>query len=108
LVMIGIFLGILELIRSKLIWAEQGENTSQIYLRSLTEEPAEQAVQKAIMALGEMEAEASPQAVPETPPIPIVEIPARPAAHVPEQEEDLNAEEDFGEADDDDLVFDKP
>jgi segregation and condensation protein A len=109
LVMIGVFLGILELIRGKLIWAEQGETTPAIYLRSLTQEPAEQAVQRAIMALGEVEAEAAAPAEPaHTPPIPIVEIPAKPASQAPEPDEDLDVEDDPGAADDDDLVFDKP
>jgi len=107
LVMIGVFLGILELIRGKLIWAEQGENTSQIYLRSLTDEPAEQAVQRAIMALGELEQEPASQTTPYTPPIPIVELPAKPHAKANEQEEDLDTEDEAGTADDD-LVFDKP
>ncbi len=55
LVMVGLFLSMLELIRSKLIAAEQPENSSQIFVRALTEEPAEQAVQRAIMAVGEAE-----------------------------------------------------
>ena len=55
LVMVGLFLSMLELIRAKLIWAEQPENSSQIYVRSLTDEPPEQAVQRAIMAAGEVE-----------------------------------------------------
>jgi segregation and condensation protein A len=106
LVMVGVFLGILELIRGKLIWAEQGENTPQIYLRSLTDEPAEQAVQRAIMVTGEAEAEAAAPAEPShAPPIPIVEIPAAPRSETPEPE-DLDMPEDTGTADD--LVFDKP
>lgn len=109
LVMVGVFLAILELIRGKLLWAEQGENTFQIYLRSLTDEPAEQAVWKAIMATGELDAEAAAPAEPaHTLAIPIVELPAKPASQAPEQEEDLDMEEDTGTADDDDLVFDKP
>ena len=51
LVMVGLFLGLLELIRDKLIWAEQSENAPQIYVRALTDEPAEQAVQNAILAV---------------------------------------------------------
>ncbi|MHC4542437.1 MAG: segregation and condensation protein A [Planctomycetota bacterium] len=43
-VMIGLFLALLELIRERLIWAEQPAQ-STVYLRSLTEEPAEEAVQ---------------------------------------------------------------
>jgi len=109
LVMVGVFLAVLELIRGKLIWAEQAENTFQIYLRSLTDEPAEQAVQKAIMTTGELEAEAAAPAEPaHALAIPIVELPAKPTSQAPEQEEDLDMEEDTGTADDDDLVFDKP
>ncbi len=116
LVMVGVFLGILELIRGKLIWAEQGENTSQIYLRSLTEEPAEQAVQRAIMAVGDVEAEAPAQAeTAQTPPIPIVELPAKSQAEADEQEDDeeITQEEDFDTEEaagtaDDDLVLDEP
>jgi len=115
LVMIGIFLALLELIRDKLVWAEQGENGSQIYLRSLTDEPAEQAVQRAIMATGEMEAEAPAQAETAlTHPIPIVELPAESRAEADERrdeevgrEKNFDAEEEAGTADDD-LVFDKP
>ena len=114
LVMVGVFLGILELIRGKLIWAEQGENTPQIYLRSLTDEPAEQAVQRVIMVVGEVEAEAPVEAA-NALPIPIVELPAKPGveARRPQddeesmEEDDLDTEEEAGPADDD-LVFDKP
>lgn len=75
-VMIGLFLALLELIREKLIWAEQSSN-SAIYLRPLTEEPAEQAVQKAILtteAGGEDSAQADKQ---DSSPIPISELPAK-------------------------------
>ena len=74
-VMIGLFLALLELIREKLIWAEQPA-TGSIFLRSLTDEPAEQAVQKAILAAeggGEEPVQAEQQ---ESPPIPISELPA--------------------------------
>jgi segregation and condensation protein A len=50
LVMIGLFLGILELIRNRLIWAEQPEGAGEILLKPLTSEPAEEAVPKAIYA----------------------------------------------------------
>jgi segregation and condensation protein A len=50
LVMIGLFLAMLELIRDKLIWVEQSKPLAPIYLKALTDEPAEQAVQKAIRA----------------------------------------------------------
>ncbi|MFI4912283.1 MAG: segregation and condensation protein A [Sedimentisphaeraceae bacterium JB056] len=49
LVLVGLFLAMLELIRDRLIWAEQSEETKTIYLRSLTKEPAELAVQNAII-----------------------------------------------------------
>jgi len=52
-VMIGLFLAMLELIREQLIWAEQSKVKHSIYLRALTDEPAEQAVQKAIMVIEE-------------------------------------------------------
>jgi segregation and condensation protein A len=75
-VMVGLFLAVLELIREKLIWAEQPAH-STIYLRSLTEEPAEQAVRKAIL-LAETGGEEPVQAQREgTPPIPISELPAK-------------------------------
>ncbi|MEN6335481.1 MAG: segregation/condensation protein A [Phycisphaerales bacterium] len=133
LVMVGIFLAVLELIRDKLIWAEQDESSSQIFLRSLTDEPAEEAVSKAIMAVGEAEAQAQqPEAQAEaeteaasTPPIPIVEAPAkaRPQAELDDEEfeddesdgEELDIGEglDPGETDDeapadDDLILDEP
>ncbi|MDD5327249.1 MAG: segregation/condensation protein A [Phycisphaerae bacterium] len=91
IVMIGLFLAILELVREKLVGAEQYEGT--INLRPLTEENAEQAVQKAIFTLAEAEAEANNEqaveveqdveashdveAKPEKPPIPIAELPAK-------------------------------
>ena len=62
LVMIGLFLALLELIREKLIWAKQQAPSSSIYLRPLTDEPAEQAVQKAITAIEADNKPAHPQA----------------------------------------------
>ena len=76
IVLVGLFLALLELIREKLIWAEQSTGSS-IYLRSLTDEPAEQAVQKAILSAetgGDSSAQAEQQ---ERPPIPIAEIPQK-------------------------------
>jgi len=61
-VMIGLFLALLELIREKLIWAKQQASSSSIYLRPLTDEPAEQAVQKAIIAAEADNKPAHPQA----------------------------------------------
>jgi segregation and condensation protein A len=53
LVMIGQFLGLLELIRGLLVSVNQEKNSRDLYLRALTDEPAEQAVQRAIMAVGQ-------------------------------------------------------
>jgi segregation and condensation protein A len=107
LVMVGLFLSMLELIRAKLIWAEQPENSSQIYVRSLTTEPPEQAVQRAIMAAGEVENKPAEEVQPaHVLPIPIVELPARATARVGEPEEDEEGEPDAMTADDD-LVFDE-
>lgn len=74
IVMIGLFLAILELIREKLVGAEQ--QGASIYLRALTEENAEQAVQKAIFTLTEAEnGHAAQTKKEEKPPIPIAELP---------------------------------
>jgi segregation and condensation protein A len=74
IVMIGLFLATLELIREKLITAEQqGES---IYLRALTEENAEQAVQKAIFTLSEAgNGQPDEAKKAEKPPVTIAEIP---------------------------------
>ena len=91
-VMVGLFLALLELIRDKLIWAEQSANSS-IYLRALTEEPAEEAVQKAIFAT-EVESDkpdkdkAEQQ---ELPPIPISELPAKKSASIPSEAQHYQA-----------------
>jgi len=74
-VMIGLFLALLELVREKLVFAKQRASLSSIYLRPLTDEPAEDAVQKAILALAEPDVAGSPQAEQQKqPPIPIVEV----------------------------------
>jgi segregation and condensation protein A len=92
-VMIGLFLALLELVREGLVWAKQPKSSSAIYLRPLTEEPAEQAVQKAILALAESEnkkivqkeqqkqpAVAKPaMAGVERPSIPIAEVSSKPS-----------------------------
>ena len=79
LVMVGLFLAMLELIRDKLVWAEQSETSPEIYLRALTDEPAEQAVQKAIITVDDEQAEpdADQTQTPQTPPIPIAELPPK-------------------------------
>ena len=89
-VMIGLFLALLELIREKLAWVEQASDSS-IYVRSLTEEPAEQAVQKAILA-SEADGEQSDQAErKEEPPIPISELSPKSKAAVPPQVQQYQA-----------------
>ena len=78
LVLVGMFLALLELIRDKLIWAEQDASSSNIFLKALTDEPAEQAVQRAIIDLteaSEVEGEAV-EAEAQEAPIPIKELPA--------------------------------
>ena len=74
-VMIGLFLALLELVREKLVWAKQSCSSPSIHLRPLTEEPAEEVVRKAILALAEPEAAGPPYTEQQKqPPIPIVEI----------------------------------
>jgi segregation and condensation protein A len=72
-VMIGLFLALLELIREKLIWAEQ-KSGSAIYLRPLTEEPAERAVQQAILAFEAGSEESAQVELKKQPPIAISEL----------------------------------
>ena len=50
LIMMGLFLAMLELIRNHLIWVEQPDQLGPIYVKSITDEPAEEAVQNAIRA----------------------------------------------------------
>jgi len=50
LVMVGLFLGVLELVREKLITAEQAKPGMPIYLRAVTDQPAEKAVHEAMMS----------------------------------------------------------
>jgi len=74
-VMIGLFLALLELIRERLIWAKQPASSSSIYLRPLTDEPAEQAVHKAILAAAETDSRDSPRIEHQKQPhIPIAEL----------------------------------
>lgn len=73
--MIGLFLALLELIREKLVWAEQAASSPRtrgpdIYLRPLTDKSPQEAVQESIFAAA-------------APPIPIADLPPksrRPAA----------------------------
>ncbi|MCF7973650.1 MAG: segregation/condensation protein A [Phycisphaerae bacterium] len=120
LVMVGQFLALLELIRGKLVWVEQGEHSPDLYLRALTDEPAEQAVNRVILAVGQdfnalSETENEPETqVPESAqaekqdpeeknesptsqtrelPIAIVELPAKPSKIAPERVVEMNSED---------------
>lgn len=53
--MIGLFLAMLELMRSELIWAEQNDMLGTISIRPLTEEPPAKAVQDAIYKIQQTE-----------------------------------------------------
>ncbi len=83
LVMIGLFLAMLELIRNRLIWAEQPAADGPIYLKPLTNDPAEEAVHKAIYANTEAMESAAPEdnPGPEQPPHAPVRIAEIPAEH---------------------------
>ncbi len=59
-VLSGLFLAMLELMRDRLVWAEQSVNTGTIYLRALTDVPAETAVQNAIITSAEESEDAAP------------------------------------------------
>ena len=77
-VMIGLFLALLELIRERLVAVEQSEPLAPIYLRSLTDEPAEQAVQKAILATAETGNDKVAQnKQQQQPPIPVAQLPPK-------------------------------
>lgn len=77
-VMIGLFLALLELIRERLVWAEQSKSPASIYLRPLTDEPAQQAVQKAILAVAEASnGQSTKTRQREQPPIAITELPPK-------------------------------
>ena len=64
LMMIGLFLAMLELIRNKLIWAEQPDVDGPIYLKPLTSEPAEEAVHNVIYASSEAMERTTPETEP--------------------------------------------
>jgi len=76
MVMAGLFLALLELIRLRLVWVEQPRRLGgPIYIRPLTDEPAEQAVRNAIIAREQLE-QTGPDK-PKAPPIPIRQLPAK-------------------------------
>jgi len=97
LVMVSLFLALLELIRDQLIWVEQSKQSEPILVRALTDEPAEQAVQRTILSGPVSEESGSPPAY--EPPIPVQELPAkdRPSILSPDQRsasESNNASQD--------------
>lgn len=75
LVMVGLLLAMLELMRNRLIWAEQPDTLGPIYLRPLTDEPAEQAVHNAIYQTAAEEEPTEKTDQPQPAPIPIQELP---------------------------------
>jgi len=79
IVMIGLFLALLELIRERLVCAEQPKPSASIYLRSLTDQPPEQAVQKALLALNAEDKNQQPlqTRLKKPPAIPIEELPKK-------------------------------
>ncbi|MGA2914445.1 MAG: segregation/condensation protein A [Sedimentisphaerales bacterium] len=108
IVLVGLFLAVLELVREKLITAEQAKTGMPIYLRALTDVPAEQAVQNAILAQTEQQLNIQEQknAIPAIPiktvedkqttgkpTVPIKEIEPEPVVDAPlqvEQQQGLN------------------
>lgn len=115
-VMIGLFLAVLELVRERLITAEQARPTMPIYLRALTQEPAEQAVHNAIIAQTEQqEIREKKITAPTIPiktieekhpapnqPVPIKEITPAPTVEIPlqvEQQQGLKDENSGNSAD---------
>ncbi len=89
LVLVGLFLAVLELIKEQLTSAEQPEAGGAIYLRALTEVPAEEAVRKAIIAAEAASAQAEKEKATQAtrPPIPITELPAKTPSTAGEQED---------------------
>lgn len=74
--MIGLFLALLELIREKLVWTEQTQTCGPIYLKSLTDKPAEQAVLDAITALNDEPENQQPEQTSRRPAVIIQQIDA--------------------------------
>ena len=85
-VMVGMFLALLELIREKLVSIDQ-PTPSTIYIRPLTDEPAEQAVQEAILAVEIKDSEPT-RLEQNEPPIPISEISITPGEKAAEKQYD--------------------
>jgi segregation and condensation protein A len=96
LALVGLFLALLELIREKLVWVEQ-QGSSSLYLRALTDKPAEQAVQTAIIA-AEADNDKPVQAVQQKqPPLTITEFASKVSSMVPplkQEQEEIQSSED--------------
>ncbi len=73
LILVGLFLALLELVREKLVWAEQNSHFDSIYLRALTDEPPEKIVRLAIARTEGLSEQSQPPKGREAP-IPIKEI----------------------------------
>jgi len=85
-VMVGLFLALLELIRERLVWAEQPPSSQTIYLRPLTEKDAEQAVREAILSVAETDSDQTPETEQKKqPPMTIVETPPKSVPEVPSE-----------------------
>ncbi|MHC5077074.1 MAG: segregation and condensation protein A [Planctomycetota bacterium] len=69
IVLIGLFLALLELVREELVWTEQEKDSGAIYLKALTDEPADEAVKRAVIAFKEVQEKESQ--------VPIQEIEAK-------------------------------
>jgi segregation and condensation protein A len=97
-VMIGLFLALLELIRERLVWAKQPKSLDSIFLRALTDVPAEEAVKEAIVATAAESEPAQPERQ-ERPHIRITELPSKtkPSASVEEYEQVEPAKEEEGD-----------
>jgi segregation and condensation protein A len=85
LALVGLFLAILELIRSQLIWVEQNQETGKISLRALTDVPAEEAVRTAILRIEAVEAAREQQPAPAQ----TEELPAEPDSTVEETTDEV-------------------
>lgn len=83
LMMIGLFLALLELIREKLIWAEQSEPAGSIFLKALTDEPPELAVQKAIISISQQTQAQESATSPHEPGIAITEMSPKSQTELP-------------------------
>ena len=92
-IMVGLFLAVLELVREKLITAEQAKVGMPIYLRSLTDESPEQAVHHAMLAQTEQQVDTGEHinAIP-VKAIEDAQTPAEPAVPIKEIQPDATAD----------------